>query len=111
MWRLLPIAGGVSLPLVVAQSGGGSDLPSWALPLLAGAGTFLGTLLSGKFVVPTFAYTRERDRADKLEAEVTRLHEQNAERWVPALTASTAAVTSAAETVQAAIQAMGKRSV
>lgn len=111
MWRLLPVIGGVSLPLVVAQASGGDGIPSWMVPLLAGAGTFLGTLLSGKFVVPTFAYTRERDRADKLEAEVTRLHEQNADRWVPALTASTAAVTSAAETVQSAIEAMGKRSV
>lgn len=43
-------------------------LPIWLWPVLTAIGTFLVTLMSGKIIVPTFAYLRERDRADRQEA-------------------------------------------
>lgn len=44
-------------------------LPVWVYVVASAIVSALVTILSGKIVVPTFSYNRERDRADRLEAE------------------------------------------
>lgn len=111
MWHLPAIPLSLpSLTWLMAQASGGSDLPGWFGPaLLSGAGAFLATLMSGKVVVPTFAYSRERERADKWEAEAMRLNQVIADKVIPALATSTAAQVESTEAVKAAIAAFGRR--
>lgn len=79
------------------------------MALLSGVGAFLVTLMSGKVVVPAFAYQRERERADKWEAEAMRLNGVIAERMIPALSSSSQSLTESTETVKHAIAAFGRR--
>lgn len=53
----------------VEQTPTPSALPGWVYVVASAAVSALVTILSGKVVVPTFAYARERDRGDRLEAE------------------------------------------
>jgi hypothetical protein len=55
-------------------------------------GIAAASLAMGKFAVPRYTYDRERDRADKLEAEVARLNLDIQKEAVPALFASSKAV-------------------
>lgn len=75
--------------------------------LSAGLGA-LGVVLSGKIVVPTFAYNREKDRADKWEGEALRLSNSIADRHVPALDAASHAVTEGTKAVTAALSIIEK---
>lgn len=45
-----------------------SDLPAIPVAFVSAGLSALVTILSGKIVVPTFAYNREKDRADRYEA-------------------------------------------
>lgn len=106
MWKLAAVAPGPAA-WVLAQVGNASRPELWAVGSALGA--FLVTLLSGKVVVPTFAYSRERDRADRLEAEVGRLHAENASRVIPALEAQSVAIRESSAMVKEAIAALGRR--
>lgn len=48
----------------------------------------LGLVAAGLFIFAKGAYKRELDRADRLEAEVTRLNNQMFERVIPLLTSA-----------------------
>lgn len=62
------------------------DVPGW---LIGAAISALVTILSGKIVVPTFAYARERERADRLESELKLLRDDLQTEIVPALVRNT----------------------
>jgi hypothetical protein len=47
-----------------------ASIPGWVWAALSALGGIAGTVLSGKVVVPTFAYSRELQRADRLETEL-----------------------------------------
>ncbi len=67
------------------------------IAFVSSAVSVLGVILSGKIVVPTFAYTRERERADKWETESLRLNELIQSKYVPSLDLATAALTKSNE--------------
>lgn len=46
-------------------------IPAWVYAVAAAAASALVTILSGKVVVPSFAYAREVARADRLETSIT----------------------------------------
>lgn len=77
--------------LAAADTTGG-DLPLSGLAQYGAAGLILSISLWFFWQV----YKRERDRADANEAEIKRLNEVIAGKYVPALEASTAAVAEAA---------------
>ncbi len=108
MWRLLALPA-VPIVVIVAQATPGGDIPTWVIGVLSGVGAFLATLMSGKVVVPTFAYTRERERADKWEAEAMRLNGVIAERMIPALVSSVQANTESTGAIKQALVAFGRR--
>lgn len=65
------------------------DIPGWVWGVASAIVTGITTVLSGKLVVPTFAYNRERDRADKLEADNMSLHASIKDSVVPAIVRNT----------------------
>lgn len=85
------------------------EVPAWVWVVVSGAGSVAVTVLSGKIVVPTFAYNREKERADKLEAEVMRLNADAISRVIPALEAQSQAVRESSAMVKEAIAALGRR--
>jgi hypothetical protein len=111
VWKLLAFGPPIVTTLLLAVTGGGTTLPGGSIPiaLVSSAVTGLGVVLSGKIVVPTFAYNREKDRADKWETEVIRLNQTIADRHVPALDAASHAITKSSEVVERAIETFGRR--
>lgn len=83
------------------------SLPPGLVASVSALSAFLVTLLSGKLVVPTFAYLREKERADKWEAETMRLNSVIAEKMMPALALSAKANEESAEAVRTAIATFG----
>jgi hypothetical protein len=69
----------------------------------------LGTILSGKVVVPTFAYTREKVSADKWQAEAMRLNAMIQDRYLPAIEASTLALNKSSDALVDATAALQNR--
>lgn len=89
----LSLTGPVMIALLAAESGGSGNSGSYvSVALLSAALSVLGVILSGKIVVPTFAYKREQERADKWEAEALRLNGEIASKFVPSLDAAVHAV-------------------
>jgi ABC-type branched-subunit amino acid transport system permease subunit len=86
------IASSIGAVIVAQASGAPQSIPSWVWAALGGLGAFLTTVFSGKIVVPTFAYLRERSRADAAEVEVARLNELIRTSTATALTESTVAL-------------------
>lgn len=93
---------------LVLAAGGGVDVPGWLVPGISALAGFLVTLLSGKIVVPTFAYLREKERAEKWEAEVMRLNGLLAEKVIPTLTLTAKAMEDSTEAVQQALTALAR---
>lgn len=89
-------------------SGSGIDVPGWLVPGISALAGFLVTLLSGKIVVPTFAYLREKERAEKWEAEVMRLNGVLADKVIPTLTLTAKAMEESTEAVQQALLALAR---
>ena len=80
------------LPLL-AQIGDGGSGGLFKDPWAWGIGGVLFLLVaSGRLIVPTFVYDREKSRADRLEDEARRLNEQVQSKTIPALTEAAAAV-------------------
>jgi hypothetical protein len=114
MWKLFVLAGpmsGVLAVMVLSAAGSDTGSPSTTIPvaLISSAVTGLGIIMSGKIVVPTFAYNREKERADKWEAEVLRLNQVMADRHVPSLDAATHAVTDSNATLTRALEILARR--
>lgn len=99
------------LAVALLAAGGGTvpGMPYWLVGAASALGGFLVTLLSGKIVVPTFAYNREKERADKWEEKFLGLSSALAERHVPALDAATHAIGESNEAIKQAIAALGRR--
>lgn len=83
--------------LVMAQQEPNLFEDPWAW----GVGGVLFLLVaSGRLIVATFVYDREKSRADRLEEEVRRLNQSVQEKTIPALTEAAAAVREAQETMR-----------
>lgn len=106
MWSLPPFPFGIFL---VAAEGASSAMPDWLWAVGAAVGSFLVTLLSGKIVVPTFAYNREKERADFWQAEALRLGVQLAEKTYEALSEASGSLRESSEVVKQAIAVIGRR--
>ncbi len=90
-WLIFPITFPMALPVMAADASGAIDLTVFAQFGAVGAIAVMGIWFARG------AHQRERERADRLEAEVQRLHELMLERVIPAMTsASRAAEESAA---------------
>lgn len=94
------VSGPVMIGMLAAGDASGSSGAYVSVALLSAALSVLGVILSGKIVVPTFAYKREQERADKWEAEATRLNGEIAHQHVPALEAAVHAVTESNDLVK-----------
>lgn len=82
----------MSILLVLAQQGGGSP-EVFSDPWAWGIGGVLFLLVaSGRLIVPTFVYDREKARGDRLEDEIRNLNTTVQEKTIPALTEAAAAV-------------------
>lgn len=82
----------LALLLVAAEEGSKSlpELPPVAQYGLLGAG--FAALASGRFLVPRYVLDRERDRADRMEAENQRLNTLIQEKAIPAIVDASNAV-------------------
>jgi len=60
----------------------------------------LGLVATGLFIFSKSSYKRETDRADRLEAEVTRLNNLIIDRAIPALTAAAQAAEDATRLIR-----------
>lgn len=88
------------LLLILAQEGGGSD-GLFQDPWAWGIGGILFLLVaSGRLIVPTFVYDREKARADRIEAEAQRLNQSVQDKTIPALTEAAAAVREAQQVMR-----------
>lgn len=101
----------LAVALVVAGPSppSGGDLPAWIWPVVAAVGSFVMTVVSGKVVVPTWAYNHEKARADRWEAEAMRLNQAIADKLVPAVDAATHAMEESSGTVKEALAVIRKR--
>lgn len=79
--------------LLVLAAEGGSSLPELPTGAQYGIlGILVAALASGKFVVPRYVLDRERERADRLEAENVRLNNVIQEKAIPAIVQAATAV-------------------
>lgn len=101
------ITGPVLIALLAAGADSGSSGAYVSVALLSAALSVLGVILSGKIVVPTFAYKREQERADKWEAEAQRLNNEIAHLHVPALDAAVHAVDESGALMKRAVELLG----
>lgn len=109
MWKVLLVAGPTSGVLYLAVAGGQPSGGTVPVALISSAITGLGIILSGKIVVPTFAYNREKDRADRLETELLRVNGALADKHVPALDAAAAAVSESTSVIREALAVLARR--
>lgn len=108
MWRSFPLTVNWAAQ-VMAQVSGTGDIPGWLLAVGSAIGGIFVTVLSGKLVVPTFAYSRERERADFWQGEYMTLSKQINTQVVTALAESGASVRESTETTKQAIAVFGRR--
>ncbi len=108
----LIVAGGGGLVFAAGGAGSGQQIP---IALVSAAVSGLGVVMSGKVVVPTFAYKREQERADRAEARAEKAEALNlqfaealADRVVPAMERNTAATRESTEAWRGVILRYGQ---